>query len=247
MQSCVFRSGRLAFSSHCRTKLRATCDVCCRSLWSSTTTPRRGTNLNYRNVNLHHRSISYKTSYSSTSSDTRLLGVTLGQLVDSSAEKFGDRDAIVSCHQNIKKSYSSFKTDVDKLAAGFLSLGLKKGDRVGIWSPNSYEWVLTQFATGKAGLILVNINPAYQTRELEYCLKKVGVAAIVQAESFKTQDYYKMMTSVVDTLADSRPGQLKSSTKIPELKHVIMLSDKNYNGTYKFNEVLNAGVNADQT
>uniref|UniRef100_T1J748 Medium-chain acyl-CoA ligase ACSF2, mitochondrial n=1 Tax=Strigamia maritima TaxID=126957 RepID=T1J748_STRMM len=115
---------------------------------------------------------------------------------------------------------------LNKFAAGLLGIGLVKGDRIGIWSPNHYEWVVTQFAAAKAGLILVLINPAYQPRELEYCLNKVGVRALVAAESFKTQDYYKILTAVVQSFPDSKAGHIKD--RLENFTHVIMISEKKY-------------------
>ena len=90
-----------------------------------------------------------------------------------SAEKYGDREALVVTHQDVRRSYVGIKQEVESLAAGLLELGLEPGDRLGIWGPNTHEWFLTQFAAAKAGLILVNINPAYQPEELKYCLNKV--------------------------------------------------------------------------
>ena len=96
---------------------------------------------------------------------------------------------------------------VDKLAAGLLTLGLQPGDRIGIWSPNNSEWVLTQFATAKAGLILVNINPAYRIAELEYALNKVGCKALILAERFKTSDYVGMLRELAPELGQRDAGQ----------------------------------------
>lgn len=85
-----------------------------------------------------------------------MVGLTMGQLVNRSADKYHDREAIVSCHQGVRKTFAELKGDIDRLAAGFISLGLRRGDRIGIWGPNTYEWFITQFAVGKAGLVLVN-------------------------------------------------------------------------------------------
>ena len=164
-------------------------------------------------------------SYVSCPSSKPLVNATIGQIVDKSALEFGNRDAFVSVHQLIKKSFAEVREDVTSLSAGFSAMGLKPGDRIGIWGPNSYEWYLTKFASMRAGLILVNINPAYQPNELEYCLNKVGVKAIVSAESFKTQDYFSMLSGVVPEIPSSKPGQI-SSEKVPSLRDVIMISDK---------------------
>src|SRR6202042_2527427 len=113
--------------------------------------------------------------------------------------------------QDIRWSYGELKAKVDALAAGLLALGLSPGDRVGIWSPNNAEWAVTQFATAKAGLILVNINPAYRLSEVEYALNKVGCKALVTATRFKTSDYIGMINTLAPELAISYPGDLRSA------------------------------------
>lgn len=111
------------------------------------------------------------------------------------------------------------------MAAGLIAIGLRKGDRVGLWAPNCIEWILTQYATALAGIIQVNINPAYKTYELEYSLNKVGCKAIIMSETFKTQNYVNMLTELCPELATGKPGDLNSK-KIPNLKSVIIISDK---------------------
>lgn len=111
------------------------------------------------------------------------------------------------------------------MASGLIAIGLTKGDRVAIWAPNSMEWILTQYATALAGIVQVNINPAYKTYELEYSLKKVGCKAIIMSESFKSQNYVNMLLELCPELADSKPGQLKAK-KIPDLRSVVLISDK---------------------
>jgi fatty-acyl-CoA synthase len=103
-----------------------------------------------------------------------LIGKTIGQFFDDSCAKWATRPALIVRHQSVRLSYGELRAAVDRLAAGLLTLDLNPGDRIGIWSPNNSEWVLTQFASAKAGLILVNINPAYRIAELEYALNKVG-------------------------------------------------------------------------
>ena len=97
----------------------------------------------------------------------------MGQVVDRAAELHGEREGLVVTHQDVRRTFSQIKEEAEALAAGFLELGLEPGDRVGIWGPNTHQWFVTQFAAAKAGLVLVNINPAYQTAELAYCLNKV--------------------------------------------------------------------------
>jgi fatty-acyl-CoA synthase len=129
-------------------------------------------------------------------SDVPLLGETIGANLERTVARFGDRDAVVSCHQGVRMSYADFDAAVDRVASGLLAAGLQKGDRVGMWSPNCAEWVIVQFATAKAGVILVNINPAYRTHEVEYALRQSSVKLLVSARAFKTSDYRAMIDEV---------------------------------------------------
>ena len=124
--------------------------------------------------------------------------------------------------QGVRWSYRELGEKVDAFAAGLLALGLQPGERIGIWSPNNAEWVVTQFATAKAGLILVNINPAYRLSELEYALNKVGCRALVTATSFKTSDYIGMVNTLAPELRHARPGHLDAA-KLPSLRMVIQI------------------------
>ena len=132
-------------------------------------------------------------SYVHGASSVPLLSKTIGQLVDEQADAFPDKELFVLRHQNVRKTFSDLKRDVDKFASGLFRLGLTRGDRVGIWGPNSYEWLVTQYATAKAGFILVNVNPAYKAHELEYCLNKVQIKALVTAEGLKSTLYYPIL------------------------------------------------------
>ena len=143
-------------------------------------------------------------SYVHGASPTPLIGETIGVHFDHIAERFADRDALVSRHQNISWTYRELKERVDAFAAGLLALGLEPGERVGIWSPNNADWVIAQFATAKAGLILVNINPAYRVSELEYALNKAGVAALITAQRFKTSDYVGTLRELAPELPSGR-------------------------------------------
>src|SRR4051812_20517769 len=117
-------------------------------------------------------------SYVHGASDLPLVGQTIGGVLDEAAAKNPDREAIVALHQDLRWSYTDFNRKVDDLACGFLALGLRQGDRIGIWSPNNAEWLLTMFAAAKAGLILVTLNPAYRINEAAYCLVKSGCTAL---------------------------------------------------------------------
>ena len=135
---------------------------------------------------------------------TALKYQTIGEALDEAAATWGSREALVVRHQSVRWTYGELKERAESLAAGLLALGLERGDRVGIWAPNCAEWAVTQFATAKAGLILVNINPAYRVAELEFALNKVGCKALVTAASFKTSDYLGMLASL-----EGRLGTLK--------------------------------------
>lgn len=128
-------------------------------------------------------------SYVRGEQSAALMEATLGDYFDAAVAAHADRDALIVPHQGIRWTYRQLQTNVNALACGLLRLGLQRGDRVGIWAQNCAEWVLTQFATAQAGLILVNINPAYRTIELQYCLQKVGVRALILAPRCKTSDY----------------------------------------------------------
>ena len=131
-------------------------------------------------------------SYSSGTSNLPLLGETIGENLRNTVSKFPTHDALVSIQQNYRATYTEFYNQTEQIAKSLISLGLKKGDRVGIWSPNRAEWVLLQFATARIGLILVNINPAYRQHELDYVLNQAEIKVVFAAKQFKTS-YYKQM------------------------------------------------------
>ncbi|NWY55855.1 ACSF2 synthetase, partial [Chionis minor] len=178
-------------------------------------------------------------SYIRGTVDIPLLTKTMGQCLDEMVERFPDRDALVFCRDGIRKTFAQFKEEVDQAAAGLLALGLKKGDRLGMWGPNIYEWVLMQFATAQAGIILVSVNPAYQALELEFVIKKVGCKALVFPTQFKTQKYYDILKQSCPELEKSRPGEIKSK-RLPDLSIVITVDSK-LPGTFHMDEVMQAG------
>jgi fatty-acyl-CoA synthase len=179
-------------------------------------------------------------SYVHGASDQPLIGKTIGQFFDDACAKWATRPALVVRHQNVRLSYAELREAVDRLAAGLLTLELNPGDRIGIWSPNNSEWVLTQFASAKAGLILVNINPAYRTAELEYALNKVGCKALILAERFKTSDYVGMLRELAPELGHAQPGKLVSA-RLPALRSVVLLGDSWHPGTFRFSEIVTRG------
>jgi fatty-acyl-CoA synthase len=150
-----------------------------------------------------------ESSYASGASSAPLLGETIGQNLDRAVERAPDAPALVARHQGIRWSYAELGERVDRLARGLVGAGLEPGHRMGIWAPNRAEWTLVQFASAKAGVILVNVNPAYRTSELEYVLRQSGCRVLVAAESFKTSDYRAMVGAVRDQL--------------PELERVVFL------------------------
>ena len=135
-------------------------------------------------------------SYSHGTAEQTLLGETIGANLTRTAAAFGDRDAVVDVPAGRRWTYAQLDADTDTLARGLIAAGIKAGDRVGIWAPNCAEWVLLQYATAKAGIILVNINPAYRSHELNYALRQSGVRLLVSAESFKTSNYRAMIDEV---------------------------------------------------
>src|SRR5271163_1262434 len=181
-----------------------------------------------------------KLSYVHGASNQPLIGETVGQFFDSVCAKWPSRPALVVRHQKVRLTYAELQREVDRLAAGLLTLGLEPGDRIGIWSPNTSEWVLTQFASAKAGLILVNINPAYRTTELEYALNKVGCKALILAERFKTSDYVGMLRELAPELARATPGKLESA-RLPALRSVVVLGDESHPGCLRFADILSRG------
>jgi fatty-acyl-CoA synthase len=135
-------------------------------------------------------------AYACGSSDPPLLDETIGANLRRTVERFGGRDALVVAHQGYRATYAQLWQQVDQAARAFLAYGVRKGDRVGIWAPNRYEWVVTQFATARVGAILVTINPAYRAAELEYALTKAGVSMLVLARGLGQSDYVTMLDAV---------------------------------------------------
>ena len=174
-----------------------------------------------------------------------LAYITIPQLLRNAVSRFGPREAAVFCEQGIRMSYYDLDRAVDELASGLLALGLEKGDRVGIWSPNRFEWVLTQFATARVGLVLVNINPAYRLGELEYALNLVGCKALIAAKSFKSSDYADMIRNLAPELKDCEPGQLRAA-KLPSLRSVIIMDTEPGPGAYSFASLRRLGGPAQQ-
>jgi len=173
-----------------------------------------------------------------------LIGETIGVHFDKAAAQWAERDALVVRHQNVRWTYGELQRRVDAFAAGLLALGLEPGDRVGIWSPNNSEWVVAQFATAKAGLILVNINPAYRLAEVEYALNKVGCKALITAQAFKSSEYEKMLLELAPEIDFSTPGHLRAK-RLPTLSTLIRIGPGERRGFFRFDDVLEMGGEAE--
>jgi fatty-acyl-CoA synthase len=178
-------------------------------------------------------------SYAHGASDQPMLGDTIGVQFDRTVARWGDRIGLIVHQQGIKWTWAELAEHVDAFAAGLVAIGLQPGDRIGIWSPNNAEWIITQFATAKAGLILVNINPAYRLSEVEYALNKVGCKALVTATQFKTSDYIGMINTLAPELAISHPGELHAA-RLPMLKTIIQIGGDD-SGTFAFEKVAHHG------
>lgn len=171
----------------------------------------------------------FSKSYSSGTSTTPLLGLTIGDLFDQIVDQFPDQEALIVRHQKRRYTYRQFQVVVNECARGLLKLGIQKGDRVGIWSQNNAEWATLQYATAKIGAILVNINPSYRLHELEYALKQSGCRVLVFAPHFKTSNYTQMVCELIPELHTSEPGKLDIST-FPHLKILISLEPEPVTG-----------------
>jgi fatty-acyl-CoA synthase len=183
-------------------------------------------------------------SYAHGASDQPMLGDTIGVHFDRTVARWGDRPGLIVRQQDINWTWAELAERVEAFAAGLVAIGLKPGDRIGIWSPNNAEWVITQFATAKAGLILVNINPAYRLSELEYALNKVGCKALVTATQFKTSDYIGMINTLAPELAISHPGELHAA-RLPSLRAVIQIGGDDP-GTFAFEKLAHQGRESDR-
>ena len=163
--------------------------------------------------------------------------LTIGQAFDEAVKRWGDREALVVPHQDVHWTWSELGDRVDAFAMALMGQGFEPGDRVGVWATNQWEWIVTQFATAKAGIILVSINPAYRLSELEYVLNKVGCKGLVTGVRFKTSDYIAMLGELMPELSTHEPGQTKS-TRLPTLRTVIRLGKESTPGMFNFETLL---------
>ena len=186
-------------------------------------------------------------SYYCGASTTQIIYETIGVYFDRICEQHPEQDALIVRHQDVRWTYRELQKKVNELATGLLALGVAPGDRVGIWGPNSHEWVMVQLATAKIGAIMVCINPAYRLYELEFALNKVECKVVIAAESFKTSDYLGMLNTLAPELAASEPGKLQAE-KLPHLRTVIRMGTVKTEGMLNFEDVclLGGGVEADR-
>lgn len=186
-------------------------------------------------------------SYTRGRQDKPLLAMTIGAAFDDTASRFADREALVVRHQNLRYTWAQLAEAVDATARAFLALGLRQGDRLGIWAPNCAQWCITQFASAKIGAVLVNINPAYRANELEYALKQSGCRWLVCADAFKTSDYHGMLAELLPELRDCRPGELNSA-RLPELSGVVSLAAQAPAGFLRWDQLegIGASVSAEE-
>lgn len=188
---------------------------------------------------------SAKLSYAYGASNQPLLGMTIGEKFDEACNKYATQDALVSVHQEIRLTYQQLQQQVNAFACSLLALGLEKGDRLGIWSPNCAEWTIAQFAAFKAGIILVNLNPAYKANEIEYVLNKVSCKALIIAAQFKTSDYQEILTRIAPEILES-DNKILDAAKLPHLKYLIKIDDAEYTGIHRFADLLNIAPTAEQ-
>jgi fatty-acyl-CoA synthase len=184
-------------------------------------------------------------SYTNGTSTIPLLGLTIGDQFDLTVSRYPDNPALISRHQHIHWTYRELQEQVNQCAKALLHLGIQKGERVGIWAPNCAEWVITQFATSKIGLILVNINPSYRLHEVEYVLNQSGCSVIVIASAFKTSNYTEMVATLAPELQESEVGQLQAE-KLPHLKTVIRIGEDSIPGMLPWSNLLALSDNVSQ-
>lgn len=182
-----------------------------------------------------------KLSYQQGANEQPLLNDTIGAAFDRAVEQYSEHMALIVRHQNIRWNYKEYQTEVNKLATGLLALGVKPGDRIGIWSPNNVQWCLSQFASAKIGAVMVCINPAYRLYELEYVLNKVQCKVLISDTEFKSSHYLAMLNELAPEIPLHNKSQLLCSTKLPHLKAIVQMGECQVNGMHRFADVLKLG------
>ena len=199
----------------------------------------------YMSTSMHPTKKPPALSYVSGTCDRPLLYRTVDAVLKAAVHEHPDRVALIVPYQSVRWTFAEFDREVERAARGILAFGLKPGERIGIWAPNCVEWVLTMFAAARAGLILVNINPAYRTTELEFALRLVGCRALVFARRFKGSDYPEMLHSLIPELGDCAPGRLLCPA-FPDLRLLIQLGAGPASGTLSFADLMVGGHGLDE-
>ncbi|QHE52332.1 AMP-binding protein [Pontibacillus sp. HMF3514] len=169
-----------------------------------------------------------------------LLQLTVGELLEEKVRLYPDQEAFVYPELGLRKTYQEFDDMVNEAAKGFMALGIEKGEHVAIWSDNKPEWLISQFATGKMGAVLVTVNTNYQAKELEYLLKQSDATTLILAESFKQTSYIEVLREVCPEIDSHDKGKLEVQN-LPYLKNIIVLSDEEYENMYSWQEVMDQG------
>ncbi|NLX63174.1 MAG: AMP-binding protein [Clostridiaceae bacterium] len=171
---------------------------------------------------------------------SELISITFGDLLEDVARKYPDRLAIKYIDRPYQRTWKEFNDEVDRVAKGFLKMGITKDDHVAIWATNYPEWLITMFATAKIGAVLVTVNTNYKIFEVEYLLRQSDSKCLVMIEGFKDSNYVNIINELCPTLKDSKPGEL-NNPMLPFLKYVVYIGDKNYPGMYNFKDLYTMG------
>ena len=164
---------------------------------------------------------SQSASYLSATSDTPLMGETIGDCLDRICARWPERDALISRHQGLRYTWAELHAEVERVARGLLAMGIERGDRVGIWAPNRAEWTLIQYATAKIGVVLVNLNPSYRGHELAYALKQSGAATLIFQSRFKASDYVAILEELFPEAKEARGRDGIHNGALPDLRRLI--------------------------
>lgn len=172
------------------------------------------------------------------------IHLTVGDLLEKQVELYPEHEAVVYPELNLRKTYTEFNEIVNQTAKGFISIGIKKGDHIAIWSDNKFEWLVTQFASAKIGAVLVTVNTNYQSSELEYLLRQSDSMTLIMAEEYKGTSYIDVLNNVCPLINQSEKGNINSS-KLPHLKNVVIISDETFEYAYNWKEVVDRGDTVD--
>ncbi|KAK6023478.1 AMP-binding domain protein [Ostertagia ostertagi] len=188
-------------------------------------------------------------SYVHGCSQIPLLFETVGERLRSAVDQTPNKEFVIFKRENIRRTYYQLLKDAERLACGLIHLGVEKGDRVGIWGPNTYQWVTAQFATALGGMVLVNINPSYQSEELRFALGKVDIKVLITPPGFKKSNYYQSVRDVISEIGLKPPGRSDvSSSCFPVFRHLIIFDpeDKAYPGAWRYSDVMRMGTADDR-